>query len=200
MRIKTLVVGTLYTNCYIVSEGDEAFIIDPGAEADYILEQVKGLKVKAILATHGHFDHILAVERLKRALKAPFLIHPADGWIMEESLKWINPPRPAPGIDAPLIGELDLKGHKFEVIHTPGHTPGSVSILVDNEILFSGDTLFQGSVGRYDFPGSSFEDLKKSIKKLMELPDHVKVYPGHGGETTIGDERRENWFIITYLL
>lgn len=174
-------------------------IIDPGAEASRILREVAGLKVKAIIATHGHFDHVGAVKEIKGSLRIPFLLHRADLQTLERSTGWFGQPAKKPTVDIFLGDEFRVGGLRLKVIHTPGHTPGSVSILVDDEALFSGDTLFRGAVGRYDFPGGSLEDLRNSIRRLMKLPEYIKVYPGHGEPTTIGMEMEDNPFVVEFM-
>lgn len=178
-------------------------IIDPGDDADVIMESVKkiGVDIKYILATHGHFDHVGAAAALKRELKAEFLAHQGDFFFIEDGEKsarrWgINieqPPKPdrfIKGGDKIKFGNFEL-----EVLDTPGHSPGGVSFLYDR-MVFSGDTLFQGSIGRTDFRKGSFEDLSKSIKtRLYTLPDDTIVYTGHGPVTTIGDEKKYNAFV-----
>jgi len=205
LKVKTLVVGPLLSNCYIVYDEKlkEGVVIDPGDDFDIILQTIKELNVKInfILATHGHFDHVGAVAPLKRALKVKFLAHKDDFFFIEDGQKsarrWNidieQPPKPDRFIvdgDKIKVGDFCL-----EVIHTPGHSPGGVSFLHDS-MLFGGDTLFQGSIGRTDFREGSFEDLSNSIKtRLYSLPDETIVYTGHGPITTIGDEKMYNPFV-----
>ena len=205
LQVEPLIVGPLLSNCYIVYDEKlrEGVIIDPGDDADIILKAVEELDIdiKFILATHGHFDHVGAVAPIKRALKAEFLAHKDDFFFIEDgqnsARRWNidieQPPKPDRFIvdgERIKVGTFDL-----EVIHTPGHSPGGVSFLHDS-MLFGGDTLFQGSIGRTDFRKGSFEDLSKSIKtRLYSLPDETIVYTGHGPITTIGDEKRYNPFV-----
>jgi len=209
MQIISRIVGSLATNCYIVicEETHKALIIDPGfsaEEKDDILNEIirHGFKVKIILNTHGHSDHISGNGILKVFTKAEILIHKDD------ALMLIDPSRNlssmlgrsaiSPKADRLLEnGEIVKVGNlKFEVIHTPGHTKGSISLFCEKEnVVFTGDTLFAGSIGRTDLPGSSFEEMMHSLKKLMGLPDETVVYPGHGGKTTIGREKRTNPFL-----
>ncbi len=205
MYFKKLVVGPLNTNCYIIGseKTDEAVIVDPGGEPEKIFRSVvKGnLRVKYIVATHAHFDHVGGVKKLKESISAPFLIHAMDLEILKhavEAASWLNihidkPPEPDGFLDDGdllEIGELRLK-----VLFTPGHSPGSLSFFFDKRVL-TGDLLFYGSVGRTDIPGGSSESLLKSIEeKIIPLGDDVEVYPGHGPETTVGFERRFNSFL-----
>ncbi len=205
LQVEPLIVGPLFSNCYILWDKDtnEGVIIDPGDEADTILKTIKnlGIKIKFILATHGHFDHIGAVAAIKKELKVEFLAHKDDLFFIEDgenaARRWgiqiLQPPKPDRYIgdgDKIKIGNFELT-----VIHTPGHSPGGVSFL-NNRMLFCGDTLFQGSIGRTDFRKGSFEDLVKSIRtRLYTLPDDTIVYTGHGPITTIGDEKKFNAFV-----
>lgn len=194
MILRMLVVGPYMSNCYIVgSEATkEGLIIDPGAEPDSILKVVNGLglKIKLIVATHGHIDHVSAVNRVKEATGVPFAMHEAEiikGGVFEKS----------PQVDRPLKhGDIiEIGDVRFEVRHTPGHSPGGI-ILVGEGIVFSGDTLFQFSIGRTDFPGGSHSQLMTGIfEQLLVLPDETPVYPGHGPDTTIGMERKVNPFV-----
>jgi len=204
-QVEPLIVGPLFSNCYIVWDNNvkQGVIIDPGDDSQVILDRVKelGIKIKYILATHGHFDHVGAVAPLRRDLDVEFLAHEGDFFFIEDgenaARRWNidieQPPKPDRFIkDGEKIkfGEFEL-----EVIHTPGHSPGGVSFLYD-QMLFGGDTLFQGSIGRTDFRKGSFEDLSKSIKtRLYTLPDDTTVYTGHGPVTTIGDEKKYNAFV-----
>jgi len=176
MQIKKIVVGLLQANCYVLIGEEQGIIIDPGEEADRILETVSGLRIGLILLTHNHFDHIRALPKVAKATSAEVAIH---------SLDKID------AVDRELEdGEkIQFEGKEILVIHTPGHTPGSCSFLLGNN-LFSGDTLFAGGWGNTAFPGGSEETIFRSIReKLMSLPDETIVYPGHGGATTIGEER-----------
>lgn len=205
LQVEPLVVGPLFSNCYVVWDEDkkEGAVIDPGDDADNILKVVKelGIKIKYILATHGHFDHVGAVAPLKRALNVEFLAHKEDFFFIEDGEnaagRWgidiEQPPKPDRFIED---GEkIKLGKFELEVIYTPGHSPGGISFLHDN-MVFAGDTLFQNSIGRTDFRKGSFEDLSNSIKKrLYTLPDETIVYTGHGPVTTIGDEKKYNAFV-----
>jgi hydroxyacylglutathione hydrolase len=194
MLVKMFTVGMSEANCFLVgdSESREALIIDPGfdlkSEARAILEEVKRneLTVKYVVNTHGHPDHTAGNKILKEFTKAPILIHELDTVMLSD------PPADHKLHDGDLI---EVGSVKLRIIHTPGHTPGSI-ILLGSDIVFSGDTLFAGSVGRYDLAGGSVEQLKNSLKnKLLTLPDYFKLYPGHGPTSTIGEERRTNPFL-----
>jgi hydroxyacylglutathione hydrolase len=193
MRVKGFIVGWLSTNCYVVSceETKEAAVIDPGMESkketEQILEYIKqnGFKVKYIINTHDHPDHVVGNEAIKEATGAPILIH-------QSTIEKLNADRKLHEGDVLHVGNV-----KLVVLHTPGHTPDGISLLADNAV-FTGDTLFAGSVGRTDFLGGSYADLMQSIKtKLMCLPDSFTVYCGHGPATTIGDEKMYNPFLQT---
>jgi glyoxylase-like metal-dependent hydrolase (beta-lactamase superfamily II) len=205
LQVEQVVVGPLESNCYIAWDDatNEGVIIDPGEDADRILNKVKELqvKIKHILATHGHFDHVAAVAPLKRALHAEFLAHEDDLFFIEDgkeaARRWgfsiEQPPKPDKFLKN---GDIITVGHhQLQVLHTPGHSPGGVIFLHDR-IVFGGDNLFLGSIGRTDFRQGSFEDLSKSIKtQLYTLPDDTIVYTGHGPHTTIGHEKQYNPFV-----
>jgi len=202
MEIEKLIVGQLQTNCYLVWEEEtkKGLIIDPGDDAEYILNRIKDLEIKPemILATHGHFDHVLGVFELKIALKIPFLIHPKDLFLLKRDDKtadWFTGIKDGfvPSADGFLKGNEKIsfgKNSQLKVIETPGHSPGGVAFF-SRGVVFSGDTLFKQGVGRTDFSYCSQADLIDSIKnKLFKLPDKTIVYPGHGEETTIGEEKK----------
>lgn len=188
MKIHTVVVGPIDTNCYIVEDeaSREAIVIDPGGEAGKITGFLEKhpLRIKAIVITHGHFDHIGANRELKEKTRAPILMHESDVFGLSAG--------GSPPADRFLKDKdnFEVGGLKFEVIHTPGHTPGGISLYCEKEkVIFSGDTLFAGDYGRTDLPYSSGEDMAGSLKKLLRLPPETKVYPGHGRPTTIGNEQ-----------
>ena len=176
MRIKKIVVGLLQTNCYILIGEEQGIIIDPGGEADRILETVSDLRIDLILLTHNHFDHIGALSLVKESTSAKVVIHSLD--MIDAADKSFED------------GErIPFDGKEILIMHTPGHTPGSCSFLLENN-LFSGDTLFSGGWGNTAFVGGSEETIFRSIReKLMDLPDETVVYPGHGEATTIGAEK-----------
>src|SRR5712692_1319516 len=203
-KIHTLVVGRLQTNCYILQAQSESIVIDPGDEPERIIRFLSYLntKPKYIVATHAHFDHVLAVDGVRKATDVPFLIH-KDDLPMLESMKLrvrqfmgLEVP-PPPKVDTFLKeGEtLKLGKEEIRVIHTPGHSPGSISLSGDGYVL-TGDALFNQSIGRTDLPGGDLDTLIQSIReKLFKLDDETIVYPGHGPETTIGDEKQTNPFV-----
>mgnify|MGYP001560012717 CR=1 FL=1 len=202
-----LVVGPLEVNCYIVwdEHTGDAFIIDPGAEPEKIIRAVrkKDLCVRYIVNTHGHFDHVGANAEIKNAFGAPVAVHAKDKGLLASSHEHsaffgvVSKPQPLPDIALEDGMRLDAGGISLVVLHTPGHTEGGVSLYCRNHyMVFTGDTLFRGSVGRTDFEGGSFEELIKSIKtKLLPLGDMVRVLPGHGPETTIEEEKNINPFV-----
>lgn len=206
MKIEKFVTGIISTNCYLVinEETKQTVVIDPAACPSYLMGHMKseGLQVEAILLTHGHFDHIMGIDDLRREFPVPVYVHEGDReTLLDPALNLSSSYTNGytfDGADYIRDGQrLELAGFSFQVIQTPGHTPGGVCYYLESEgVLFSGDTLFQNSVGRTDFPNSSMSDLIRSLReKVMKLPDDVKVYPGHMGETTIGHERKYNPFI-----
>ena len=205
MIIKTLPVGPIMANCFIVGcqETMQAAIIDPGDEADKILQSVadSNLEVKTIINTHGHFDHVSANKGIHAATNAPILIHALDAPMLEHisasAANWGLSAENSPVPDRTLNdGDTIVFGNiTLNVLHTPGHTPGGISLFTEGHV-FVGDTLFAGSIGRTDFPGGDFTTLKSSIQdKLFTLGDDVRVYTGHGPETTIGHEKQHNPFV-----
>ena len=206
-RIKTYVLGGVSTNCYLVfREGEKtAVIIDPADNADYLKNKCRefGVKPEAVILTHAHFDHIMGIDKvIDRYGEMPVYVEESDLELlhtpsMNESTVYTNG-YSYPGGDVIHDGDvLHLIGEDFRVIHTPGHTQGGVSYYVEKEgVLFSGDTLFCCSVGRSDFATSSTSALIRSIKeKLFLLPDETKVFPGHMGATTIGNEKVNNPYV-----
>jgi glyoxylase-like metal-dependent hydrolase (beta-lactamase superfamily II) len=206
MIVETLEVGPFMENCYVLGceKNKESVVIDPGDEVDRILRSINNnkLKVKYILNTHSHLDHVSGNKRLKELTSAPIMIHEkdADGLNRLSALGSLfgirvdNSPPPDQYLyegDIIRFGEFELK-----VIHTPGHSPGGASFYCQEEKkIFVGDTLFNLSIGRTDLPGGGYETLIKSVvEKIFPLGDDVEVYPGHGPKTTIGFERRHNPF------
>ena len=194
LHIHTLTLGLYQTNCYIVHQdgSNKCLVIDPGYEANTILNRTAllGLEIEAILLTHGHFDHVGAVRQI--AADTDCLVY-----LQENELSL-----PAAMTDGPLYytdlypesGVLNLAGLEIKVLKTPGHTPGSVCLLIADS-MFSGDTLFAGSMGRCDFPGSSIFDMRKSMKKLYQLAGDYRVFPGHAEATTLEYERKTNPYL-----
>ena len=206
MEIKRITVGNLEENCYLITEADEAAIIDPGSESEVLLEKIGacGVKLTKILLTHGHFDHIGAVCEIKERTGAKIYMHEGDAKMpfdTELNLGYMNDEKVKPfAVDNYLShGDILSIGHtEGRVYHTPGHSDGSVCFLFD-ENLFCGDLLFKNSIGRFD-RGNLRAELK-SLKFLMDnLDDNVIVYPGHGPKTTVGDERRNNPYILNHVL
>jgi hydroxyacylglutathione hydrolase len=201
-------VGPLLCNCIIVAdeEAKKAVVIDPGDEVERVTSILDrhGLSVAAIVATHGHIDHVGGFADLKALTNAPVHLHEADVPLYENlaaQAEWLDV---APPNMTSIDGGIDERGFSFGKIrldarHTPGHSPGSVSLILPERVplLFSGDTLFAGSIGRTDLWGGSFDAIIASIKtQLMVLPDETIVIPGHGPQTTIGEQRRSNPFLL----
>lgn len=208
MEIKTLPLGPIGTNCYIVSKNDECLIFDPGAEPEKIEEYLTEQKLtpKAIMLTHAHFDHIGAVDTIRKRYNIDVYLHKEEhDWLEKAELNRsilffgeaaaVRTAKPDHLID---IGKHTIGSFIFEVVHTPGHSPGSVSyIFHDNQFVISGDTLFNQGIGRTDLPEGDFKTLMMSIfKELYTLPEDFTVYPGHGPLTTIGAEKFQNPFTI----
>ena len=203
-----LPVGMLACNCSILGDEStgEAVVIDPGDDIEQVREILAKhhLRVKCIVATHAHIDHVGGIEKLKQATGAAVLMHQSDLPLYQNlasQAEWLGVP--APGVtevdqflkegDSLPCGSLSL-----EVLHTPGHSPGSLSLHLpgENQRILSGDTLFQGSIGRTDLWGGSFDDILRSIhNRLLIFPDQTPVFPGHGLPTTIGEEREKNPFL-----
>jgi glyoxylase-like metal-dependent hydrolase (beta-lactamase superfamily II) len=207
MKVQMFTVGKVFTNCYVVSceETEEAVIVDPAFDRPSEAEGIFGiidkafLKLKFIVNTHGHPDHTCGNGIAKKRFSVPILVHEMDAHFLGETGLSIaqafgfggSPPADVllQNGDVVKFGKLTLK-----VVHTPGHSLGGISLVGDKEV-FTGDTLFNGSIGRMDFPDSSEVDMKKSLTKLACLPDSFVVYPGHGSTTTIGEEKCSNPFL-----
>lgn len=201
MKLDSLAVGLIGTNCYLLwdeTAGNAAAIVDPGGSADQILAKIKqnNLDVKMILLTHGHFDHVLGVPDILAAYPGlPVYItetdypEARDGGQFGYSMGEVASVRFYDEGDTVELGHL-----KIDILRTPGHTPGSVTLRVE-DVLFTGDTLFRGSCGRTDFPGGSFGDMQRSLKRLADLPGDYRVYPGHEGSSTLDYERKYNPFM-----
>ncbi len=193
MTVTSLPVGSIGTNCYLLYDETtkNAVVIDPGDDAEPAAARIGalGLKVRGILLTHGHFDHCGDVKRIRELTGAQVFVHPADRDLPLPLNRGLVADRDLADGDV-----LDLAGTQVKVLHTPGHTPGSVCFLC-GDLLFSGDTLFAGSCGRTDLPGGSPADMIRSFRRLAELAGDYTVYPGHGEETTLAAERETNPFL-----
>lgn len=206
MKINQYVVGAVQTNCYIIINEDtnECLVVDPGASANQLASRIKadGLKPVAILLTHGHFDHAGAAQELAEEFDILVYAQEAEEDTLKEPRKnvsWMVGKAESYTADVYVkdMEYLNLAGFAMQVLHTPGHTEGGCCYYFkENDVLFSGDTLFAQSVGRTDFPGGSMSQLVRSIReKLMVLPDETTVYPGHNDITTIKTERNENPYL-----
>lgn len=208
MLLQVIPVGRLQANCYVIGDDDtrEVTVIDPGDQAPALAEHLRreALTVRFVFVTHAHLDHSGGAHELLEAFpEARFVMHEVDHAAIAAQApsapSWyghaVTPPRP-PDLAAQHGGTLTVGRHTFTMLHTPGHTRGSVCLAGEGSV-FTGDVLFQGSIGRFDFPGSSGRDLMRSIRDhLMTLPPETAVYPGHGPATTIEDERRYNPFLV----
>ena len=210
IMVRGIVVGSFAENCWVIGSRrtGEGICIDPGDQADDILALAKdmGVTIKLIANSHAHIDHILGVRGVQQATNAKFLLHPQDleiargsAQMAEQMLgKSIEPP---PDPDRLLADgdEVEVDGLKLQVIHTPGHTQGSIAFYTEG-MLFSGDTLFRGSIGRTDLPGGNHQqEMASIVDKLMTLPDDTVVLPGHMQETSVGQERQTNPFVLEEL-
>lgn len=203
MIFKRLPTGMLASNCYLVGDSGEGAVIDPGADSRDILKMVEeaGVKVKYIILTHVHLDHICSVDRVREKTGAKVAVHEADAAALLDSR---TNGSTLFGLDntfgkADILlkdGDiLELGGLKLEIIHTPGHTPGGICIKAGNSV-FTGDTLFRMSIGRTDLGNGDYDDIMVSLKdRLMKLDDDTVVYPGHGASSTIGYERKHNPYV-----
>ena len=207
LEVHAIVVAPLMENTYLVADQDtrDCMVVDPGSEPERILTEIQRLRLRVslIVNTHGHMDHIGAVAALAQATGAPYAIHPADVPLAQNAGSGVITTSMFPGFQLPPKPDrgladgdsLTVDGLSFSVLETPGHTPGSVCLL-GHGIVLTGDTLFRGSIGRYDLPGGDGQRLMASIRaKLIPLPDETVVYSGHGPESTIGREKRYNPFL-----
>jgi len=205
VKIEWIVVGPLETNCFLVysENNSECVIVDPGAEPDKIIKGVREYKLKPVMIvnTHGHVDHVGANKAVKEEFDIPLYIHKSDLKLLKSAMQsafglMIGAQKSPPPDGFLKEGDtIELGGSHLEVLHTPGHSPGSISLLGDGFIL-SGDILFRGGVGRTDLPGGSWEKLKESIKnKIFSLPANTLVLPGHGPSTNVGFEKDSNPYL-----
>jgi hydroxyacylglutathione hydrolase len=207
MKIRSFPVGPIQTNCYLVvcEATREAALIDPGDDAEDLIRVVRdaGVTLKALYATHAHFDHVGAVKAVKKAFDVPFLLHRAELFWLDRLAQQASqfglpvPPRPEPDAFLADGDRFKVGAVEFDVLHVPGHSPGHLAFSAPRErVVFAGDVLFAGGIGRTDFPGCDTEALFDSIRrKLLPLGDAVVCYPGHGPETTLGEERMTNPFL-----
>lgn len=211
MIFQIMQVGPLGVNCYIVGDENsrEVVVIDPGGHARQISDLLDSLrlKVNAIILTHAHFDHVMGVEGLKRATLAALMVGEREKPVFEsverqgQAFGLAVPPLPDPEVWLKEGDVVQAGNFKLQVLEVPGHSPGSIALYnVENGLVFVGDVLMRGTIGRTDFPGCSLEELLKSIRtKLYTLPDGTQVYSGHGPMTTIGEEKRMNPFTQNYV-
>jgi glyoxylase-like metal-dependent hydrolase (beta-lactamase superfamily II) len=205
MIIARLVVGPIEANCYIVADEKtkEGLVIDPGDDSQDIIERIQqlGLKIKYIVLTHNHFDHVSATAAVKKATGAKVAIHESDARNLNDSMLarlggFVHRQVPVPEVLLKGWEDLSIGDLHFTVLNVPGHTLGGVA-LYGQDVVFTGDTLFRGSIGRTDLPGGNYDQIIESVNcKLLALDDDVKVYPGHGDATTIGFERDYNPFLV----
>lgn len=205
LKIEMFPLGPLQTNCYVILTEDETrgIIIDPGMNPDRVVARVHDVKIEAILLTHAHFDHIGGVDRLRKLHECPVYLHQAEArWLGDAELngskRWSDVTAPITTGDAEcelFDGQtLMFLGQEIQVIHTPGHSPGSVSFWM-GDVLFGGDVLFRTGVGRTDLPGGNWKQLAESIRYLFTLKDETAVLSGHGPSTTIGYEKQNNPYV-----
>jgi hydroxyacylglutathione hydrolase len=204
MDTRCFTVGPLQENCWIVrrEDSDRAFVVDPGDEADRLIDAIAGLTVEAILLTHTHFDHVGAVAALARHTGAPVYCPKLEVPVLQDINSYVFPgfgPYESYDPEETVEGgeKLSIAGIDIDVLFTPGHSPGHVSYsIADEQVLLDGDVLFRGSIGRFDLPGGNGETLLESIAMLLNtLPDETRVLPGHMGATTLGHERASNPFL-----
>ncbi len=209
MEIKTFVIGPFSNNSYLITNGNDGFVIDPAIGSEKIIKYAKSkqINIKAILLTHAHFDHIAGINMILQNYIATIYVHFfEEDWLFQPKLNGSAKFQEFEEISlkiAPILLKdeevLNIVEQKIEVIHTPGHTPGSVTYKIDN-YLFTGDTLFKQSIGRTDLFGGNYHDLILSIQdKLFEFPDETIILPGHGPKTTIGFEKDYNPYVTGLL-
>lgn len=204
MNIQRIIVGRLATNCYIAAGTDGYVMIDPGGDAPEIVKAATRIECDplAVISTHGHFDHVLAAREVADNLSIPFFLHKKDVAIMTDTwnLGAVFGISGDPPVPDRLIGKdqtWELGSCTLRAIETPGHTPGSVSLMCGDE-MFSGDTLFRGNIGRMDFGGSP-DLMKESLSKLRNMPGNIRVHPGHGEDTTLSEEFSNMEYFVDIL-
>ncbi len=200
MRILQFSLGQLQANCYFLIKENQCLIIDPADEASFILEELqrRNLNLVGMLATHGHFDHVMAAGEIQKSFSIPLYIFKDDLFLVknlnQSAQRWLgyNPSSLQPGNIKFLEDKmLSVSSFVFRVIHTPGHTPGSCCFYFSKEnLIFTGDTLFKDGIGRYDFSYSDKKELKKSLEKILKLDAETIIYPGHGEKTVVGREKK----------
>jgi len=199
MMIRRYSLGSLQANCYLITHDKDCLIIDPADEAGFLLEEItrQNLSLRAMVATHGHFDHCMAAGEIQHSFPVPLYLHAKDAFLVKrlgataKHFLGYEPYTIAPKFIAPLKeGDLRVGPFSLQVIGTPGHTPGGCSLyLPEEQCVFTGDTLFAGSIGRTDLSYSRPLDLSVSLKKLLSLPEETVIYPGHGDETSVLNEK-----------
>ena len=197
MKIETYVMGPIATNTYLLCEGDDVIVIDPAGKAEKVIEKIGERKLIAVLLTHGHFDHIKAVDGLYDHYGCPVYIHPFDETMARDKYSGASF-----GISSYITcpmkhlkeGKMSVGPFLFEVISTPGHTPGSVLFVFD-DIIFTGDTLFKGSIGRTDLDGGDDRMMKSSLRVFHSFSHDYKICPGHDEATTLSAELANNWYL-----
>ena len=197
MKIQTFVLGPVATNTYLLTQGNEALLIDPASKPEKLIEILGDLKLEGILLTHGHFDHIKAVDGLYEKYHCPVFLHQDDEDMARDKysgavfglVSYITCP-----VNHLEEGKMKIGSFEFEVIFTPGHTPGSV-IYVFDDAIFTGDTLFRGSVGRTDLKGGNASVLKESLRVFRQCQKEYDIYPGHDQPTTLSFELENNWYL-----
>ena len=194
MKVISYPLGQLQANCYFLIKKEECLLIDPGDDADFILGKIQqaDLHLVGVMATHGHFDHVMAVGEIQESFDVPLYISKKDTFLLRRTKKssefFLG--FSVPVLPIKKIKNLNIENWKLKIIETPGHTPGSVCYYFPEEkVIFTGDTLFKDGIGRYDFSYSSKNDLVNSLKKILKLPEETIVYPGNGAKTTILEEK-----------